>query len=171
MRLRDPCIHKASSVAELLPHCDKGTSQEVGEAIVNNNGEGILLIFDGWDEFPDEFKNNEECFIKNLIKGHQNHDSYIIVTSRPSSSFELHTHVSKRIEILGFTPTELRQYIKYRLSDEKAVDALVEKIEEHPEIQSSCYLPLYAQFIVDTFIVKGSLPRTQYDISVSAGNS
>ena len=93
----------------------------------------------------------------------------VIVTSRPISSGDLHPVVSSRIEVLGFTPEEQRQYFTECLKgDTKALEALLEKIQENPMVQSICYLPLNAAFIVHTFKYRDqSLPNTEYEIYLS----
>ena len=93
----------------------------------------------------------------------------VIVTSRPISSGDLHPVVSSRIEVLGFTPEEQRQYFTECLKgDTKALEALLEKIQENPVVQSICYLPLNAAFIVHTFKYRDqSLPNTEYEIYLS----
>ena len=78
----------------------------------------------------------------------------VIVTSHPISSGDLHPVVSSRIEVLGFTPEEQRQYFTECFKgDIKALEALLEKIEENPMVQSICYLPLNAAFLVQSFKV------------------
>ena len=93
----------------------------------------------------------------------------VVVTSRPISSGDLHPLVSSRIEVLGFTPEEQRQYFTECLKgDTKALEALLEKIQENPVIQSICYLPLNAAFVVHSFIFRGQLlANTEYDSYVS----
>ena len=90
----------------------------------------------------------------------------VIVTSRPISSGDLHPVVSSRIEVLGFTPEEQRQYFTECLKgDTKALEALLEKIQENPVVQSICYLPLNAAFVVHSFKLKGQLlANTVYEI-------
>ncbi len=84
------------------------------------------------------------------------------MTSRPISSRQLHELVSSRVEIIGFTPKELRQYFSERLSDASHdVEALLERVEENPVVASSCYLPLNAAIIVHLFLSSNwSLPTT-----------
>ena len=93
----------------------------------------------------------------------------MIVTSRPISSGDLHPVVSSRIEVLGFTLDEQRQYFTECFKgDTKALEALLEKIQENPVVQSICYLPLNAAFIVQTFKYRDqSLPNTEYEIYLS----
>ena len=96
-------------------------------------------------------------------------ETSIIVTSRPISSADLHPVVSSRIEVLGFTSEEQRQYFTECLKeDTKALEALLEKIQENPMVQSICYLPLNATFIVQIFKYRDqSLPNTEYEIYLS----
>ena len=52
--------------------------------------------------------------------------------------------------------------------DTKGLEALLEKIQENPVVQSICYLPLNAAFIVHTFkYMDQSLPNTEYEIYLS----
>ena len=97
------------------------------------------------------------------------YESSVIVTSRPISSGDLHPVVSSRIEVLGFTPEEQRQYFTECVKgDSQALGALLQKIKENPVVQSICYLPLNAAFVVHTFKYKGqSLPSTVYEIYLS----
>ena len=90
----------------------------------------------------------------------------VVVTSRPISSGDLHPVVSSRIEVLGFTQEEQRQYFTECLKgDTNALEALLEKIQENPVVQSICYLPLNAAFVVHSFKCKGQLlANTVYEI-------
>ena len=130
------------------------------------NGRGILWVLDGWDELPPRLQ--QDSIFCQLIKGMLNECS-VIVTSRPISSGDLHPVVSSRIEVLGLTPEEQRQYFTECLKgDTKALEALLEKIRENPVVQSICYLPLNAAFIVHTFKYRDqSLPNTEYEIYLS----
>ena len=117
---------------------------------------------------------SDEKLWKVYVENNPQHDRLltecsVIVTSRPISSGDLHPVVSSRIEVLGFTPEEQRQYFTECLKgDTKALEALLEKIQENPVIQSICYLPLNAAFIVHTFKYRDqSLPNTEYEIYLS----
>ena len=165
VRLRDPQVQKAKTLADLLPACcNVARVQQVESAIKAVHGRGVLWILDGWDEFPDNLK-NEQSLLRNIVCL-PNHKSAVIVTSRPVSSVKLHPVASKRIEILGFTPKDLDEFFMNRLDgDSQSAQTLLEKIKQHPEVESSCYLPLHAAFIVDTFLMKKqAFPTTQYGI-------
>ena len=91
--------------------------------------------------------------------------SSVIVTSRPVSSGELSELVSSRIEVLGFTWEEQRQYFTECLKgDTEAVDTLMERLRENPAVEGSCYLPLNAYIVAHLYLSDGSLPRTVHGI-------
>ena len=91
--------------------------------------------------------------------------SSVIVTSRPISSGELSELVSSRIEVLGFTWEEQRQYFTECLKgDTKAVNTLMERLSENPALQGSCYLPSNALIVAHLHLSDGSLPRTVHGI-------
>ena len=163
VQLRDPAVQSAQTIADLLP---VENAEEIAAELVATNGCGVLWVLDGWDELPPHLQ--QESMFCLLIKKMLSECS-VIVTSRPISSGDLHPVVSSRIEVLGFTPEEQRQYFTECLKgDTKALEALLEKIQENPVVQSICYLPLNAAFIVHTFKYRDqSLPNTEYEIYLS----
>ena len=163
VQLQDPAVQRAQTISDLLP---VQNAEEIATELTATNGRGVLWVLDGWDELPPHLQ--QDSIFRKLINIMLNECS-VIVTSRPISSGDLHPVVSSRIEVLGFTPDEQRQYFTECLKgDTKALEALLEKIQENPVIQSSCYLPLNAAFIVHTFKYRGqSLPNTEYEIYLS----
>ena len=134
--------------------------------------ESYSYWMDGWDELPFSLHNHSifhEIIQPSLMLSQQNNpllNSAVIVTSRPIASSDLHPLVSSRIEILGFTPEELNNYFAECLEgDTKAVETLLERIDENPAIAGSCYLPMNASILVHLFKSdNNSLPTTQYGI-------
>ena len=56
--LRDQAIHNATTLADILPACNFRLSEMIASQIQDFNGENVLFIFDGWDEFPSYLHNN-----------------------------------------------------------------------------------------------------------------
>jgi hypothetical protein len=156
-------VQKAQTIADLLP---VENAEEIAAELIATNGRGVLWILDGWDELPPHLQ--QDSIFGQLIDRMLSEYS-VILTSRPISSGTLLPVVSSRIEVLGFTPEEQRQYFTECLKgDTKALEALLEKIQENPVVQSICYLPLNAAFIVHTFKYRDqSLPNTEYEIYLS----
>ena len=166
VQLRDPTVQSAQSIADLIPCRDKETAQQVAGAITDIDGRGILWVLDGWDELPAHLR--EKSLLRDMISPSLHSpitQSSVIITSRPISSGELSELVSSRIEVLGFTWEEQRQYFTECLKgDTKAVDTLMEKLSENPAIEGSCYLPLNASIVAHLYLSDGSLPRTVHGI-------
>ena len=165
VRLRDPAVQDAMSITDLLPYQDKAMAQDIETLISESIGESVLFVLDGWDEIPQTAPGH--ALILSLINKEQLHKSSIIITSRPTSSANLHPLISSRIEILGFTKDELRRYFSDCLQNNAVViENLLKKISENPAVEGSCYLPMNASVIVHLFKCEESLEHfsTQYSI-------
>ena len=166
VQLRDPAVQRAKSIADLLPCRNDEMAQTVASAITANDGRGILWVMDGWDELPAQLR--QESFLRDIIIPSTKSPitlSSVIVTSRPISSSDLIEWVSSRIEVLGFTSEEQRQYFTECLKgDTKAVDDLMKRLSENPAIEGSCYLPLNAAIVAHLYLSDGSLPTTVHGI-------
>ena len=164
VQLRDPAVQSAKSIADLLPSRDDQMAEEVARAITASDGRGVLWVLDGFDELPSNLRENS--FLRDLILPSAKSPiilSSVIVTSRPISSRDLCELVSSRIEVLGFTREEQRQYFTECLKeDTKAVDTLTERLSENPGIEGSCYLPLNASIVAHLYLSDGSVPNTVY---------
>ena len=107
VQLRDPAVQRAQTIADLLPVENIAVAQKLAAELVATNGRGVLWVLDGWDELPPHLQQDSIfCILteRTLI------ESSVLVTSRPISSGDLQLVVSSRIEVLGFTPEEQRQY-------------------------------------------------------------
>ena len=169
VRLRDPLIGKAKTVADLLPCVDKAMANEAETTIKAQYGAGVLWVLDGWDELPSDLPS--DYIINKLIQPRMFQESplvksSVIIASRPSSSAELHPLVSSRVEVLGFTPHELEQYFRECLKgDSGAVQTLLERIQDNPVLEGSCYLPLNAAIVAHVFLSGDhSLPSSNHGI-------
>ncbi len=177
VRLRDPQIrHLNLTIEKLLPRRNSVMGSEIGAEILKTDGKGVLWVLDGWDELPADLPQNS--IIKKLIEPGMSqesplHESTVIVTSRPSSSAELQPLVSSRVEVLGFTPKELKQYFTECLNDDsQAVQTLLNRLQENPAVESSCYLPLNASIVVNCFLCENhSLPKNNHEIFKSVVQS
>ena len=128
VQLRDPAVQHAKCIADLIPCRNQEIAQQVASAITDSDGRGILWLLDGWDELPSHLQ--EKSFLKDMITPSLHSpitQSSVIITSRQITSGELSEIVSSRIEVLGFSWEEQRQYFTDCLKgDTKAVDNLME---------------------------------------------
>ena len=129
--------------------------------------EGLLLVLDGWDEFPPGLRGNQ--LIYNLIcypSAIAMPSSTLLITSRPIASGDLHRHASARVETIGFKQTELNLYFKEALqNDSDRIQELNVCLKERPVIKASCYLPLNTVIVVHLFLsLDNKLPSTLHGV-------
>ena len=164
--LRDQAVQNATTLADMLPNTLED-SKMVATRIQTIYGCNVLFIFDGWDEFPSHLQNNSlvSTIIRQLHKLSL-HQSTILITSRPVSSGNLLHIADRRVEILGFTQHQIREYIEKALDGNSTqIQKLVQHLEEHPVIEGYCYVPLHVAILVHIFLtLKGALPTTLHDL-------
>ena len=172
IQLRDPAIQSAKSVEDILPAVDRSQAEKVTAELRASCGKDVLFVMDGWDELPVDLHTNS--VFHHLIASPVTlnlHFSAVVITSRPVASGDLYQWrtISSRIEILGFTQTEVNGYFTEALGgDSKAVQKLKDELRERPMIEASCYLPLNAAIVTHLFLAQNhSLPTTLHGVFAS----
>ena len=165
--LRDQAIQNATTLADILPARNLEMSKIVASQIQDCDGQNVLFIFDGWDEFPSHLQTNS--LVSTIIRHPHKlslHQSTVLITSRPVSSGNLLHIADRRVEILGFTQHQIREYIEKALDGNSTrIQKLVQHLEEHPVIEGYCYVPLHVAILVHIFLtMKGALPTTLHDL-------
>ena len=163
IRLRELIVQNAKSLADMLPRRDDSMGEETAKVLSACDGQDVLFIFDGWDELPQNAPGRS--VITDILNSVKLHKCSVIITSRPIASMSLLNLVNSRVEILGFTKDELRQYFASCLdNDNSKVVILQQRIQENPVVAGSCYLPMNASILVHLFKCEDELPKTQFDI-------
>ena len=167
VQLRDPTIQSAQSVEDIIPAQSKDQAEKVMAEFRTCSGRDLLLVLDGWDELPSDL--HTKSIFQQLIALPETlnlHFSTAIITSRPIASSDLYHFISSRIEILGFTPSEVKDYFTDALRGEsQAVQKLQDQLKECPMVEASCYLPLNAAIVTHLFLVQNySLPTTLHGV-------
>ena len=169
VQLRDPAIQSARSLADILPVESENMRSEVMSEIQSCRGRNVLFILDGWDEYGPGLQHSS--LFQQLIctPGEVNmHFSSLIITSRPIASGELQQYASSRVEIVGFTSTEVKKYFSESIGDAETEQKLQDHLRERPVIEASCYLPLNAAIIVHLFLaLNHTLPHTFQEMFLS----
>ena len=159
LKLRDPNVQKITSTEQLVKYTQSTDQAEcVLSYLQNNNGVGVTLIIDGFDELSTELR--QTSFFRKLIEGDVLHNVKVVVTSRPSASACLHQYVYRRIEVLGFEKSSKEQYVDNALKDTpEHLHKLKAHFQQYPNIDALCYIPLNMAIIVYLCLL-GSLPPT-----------
>ena len=118
--------------------------QAVAKELEENEGEGVLIIVDGWDEL-EESQRSEDSFLYKLLFGNVLPLASVVLTSRPSASAQLHDlpRVDRFVEVMGFNKEKIQEYIESEFTDnpDKA-SLLLEQLDNNPLIASVCSVPL-----------------------------
>ena len=168
--LRDVVVQNATSLAEILPARNMEMCQSNSSHIQATDGKNVLFVFDGWDEFPKKLM--KDSLVSSILRQPHKlslHQSTVLITSRPVSSGNLLNIADRRVEILGFTQQQIRDYIEKALEGNSAhIQQLVRHLEEHPVIEGYCYIPLHLAILVNIFLtMKGALPTTHHELFCS----
>ena len=120
---------------------DAAIVQEVTDFVTAHQGQGVLFIFDGFDELSEEM--HEKSPVHDIITGHLAPRSSFIVTTRPISAESLYHHVDRRVEIVGFGREEVKKFItEYFAANPSAGEKLLSTLSRRPHIMNLCFTPL-----------------------------
>ena len=156
--LRDRLVRLAESVEELLKYFEDCSPK----LIKQNQGNGVLFILDGWDELPGSCRVSDSFFPK-LIQGRVLSGCSILITSRPSAvDYDTRYHANRLIEILGFTPDQVMQYIQSYFKEYKGVaEKLTDDLHAYPNVASACYVAINLTILCYVYLESGfKLPLT-----------
>ena len=142
---------------------------QASEELIRSGGEKSLLILEGWDELPPELR-EEGSFFFRIISGQLFPKASVLVTSRPTVSADLYPFMTeRRIEVIGFSRKQIRQYIEKHVPSKKEI--VFKHLQKFPNIEKLAHIPMTLCTICKLITVgyMESLPSTLtelYDIYV-----
>ena len=167
LRLREEGVQSATDISDLFP-CgdDPGLSSLVVQEVKRENGNRVLFVFDGFDEFPSELR-DEQSLVMDTIKGSKLPKATVLVTSRPSASAQLETllqtGIGKHIEVVGFSEKEILEFAHSILAD--SFTNFRHYLSANPVVKGMMYNPLNCAIVVgvyqDTYESGKPVPHTQ----------
>ena len=142
-------------IAKTLPLTAKW-SESLSKYLVKSDGEGLLLIIDGVDEFIKEvpFKST---LLYSLLQRRILTRSTILLTSRPGAWNELREEhaqelrIDNNYQVLGFSPTDRDSYFKKRINTEAKLKDTKELFFRHDEINQLSLVPVNASLFTSLF--------------------
>ena len=156
LRLRDKSVRAAKNISDLFQYHDQQVQQTAIEDIQRTGGKGVLLMFEGYDELPEEVRTANESIFLNVITGKKLPEATVLVTSRPWASeflqMECKRHISQHIEILGFTRVNIQSYLESTTANDPPLMAGLKKyISCYPHMTSMMYIPLNTAIVVEVY--------------------
>ena len=153
LKLRERHIQNATKLHEIFYHDDEELCQSVVKEVLHCNGEGVLLILDGFDEMPTSVVRNQ-CMIMRLISVECIPKATLLITSRPSAldRKKIFPKDHRHIEILGFTNEHKLRFAKTAFESEPDVFVHFRNfIFSNPIINSLMYIPINCAIIAQVF--------------------
>lgn len=152
LKLRERCVQNATHLSDIFFHRDKELRRSVAMEVSRCDGEGVLLILDGFDEMPESVVTNKDALIMQLISGVYLPRSTRLLTSRPSvlqhKDYCL-PHRYQHVQILGFSAQSRTQYISLALeSDPDMLKTSLENFISSPIVSSLMYIPVICAIVV-----------------------
>ena len=131
--LRNSEIATATTLADLFEY-RRYEVPTVAEWFEKRNGEGLLIIFDGWDELSEQLR--QSSLAASIIHRKQLDQCSVIVTSRSyaSSSLLKMDTLSRHVQVIGFSKKEISTVIIQTLQkDTKLAQELIHENTERDE--------------------------------------
>ena len=182
--LRNSKIATATTLADLFEYRCYEVPM-VAEWFEKRNGEGLLIIFDGWDELSEQLR--QSSLAASIIHRKKLDQCSVIVTSRSyaSSSLLKMDTLSRHVQVIGFSEEEISTVIIQTLQkDTKLAQELIDKKREDDknyepfattqsskdsqlavklindlkvrnDVQSLCYVPLVCSMVILVYKEEG----------------
>ena len=182
--LRNSKIATATTLADLFVR-QRYEVPMVTEWFEKRNGEGLLIIFDGWDELSEQLR--QSSLAASIICKEKLDQCSVIVTSRSyaSSSLLKMDTLSRHVQVIGFSEEEISTVIIQTLQkDTKLAQELIDKKREDDknykpftttqsskdsqlavklindlkvrnDVQSLCYVPLVCSMVILVYCKEG----------------
>jgi len=164
VQLRNPAVQQVSLVADLFKLVCEGDNKAPGISVASsdyffeNKGSGLVFLFDGFDEFPEQLQ--KDSLIASILKRKVLPQCGLVVSSRPHASVRLRQQATIRVDILGFAEEERKLYIEQSLKDQPhAVKELTKYLEGNLTINGLCFIPFNMVSLIYLYIQGIPLPN------------
>ena len=167
--LRYPVLQYAKSIHEIFEFYCKGDTKatEVATAcsdyFLNNGGQDLLFLFDGFDELPEEVQSNS--LIRKILERKVLPNCGLVVSTRPHVSAYLRTWAVYMVDILGFAEAERNNYIQNACKGQpEQINELITYLNTHSTISSLCFVPYNMVVLIYLYKKQIKLPENFVDL-------
>ena len=154
LRLRDERMSRATSLRDIFHYPEQSVLEAVEKEITKSCGANILIILEGFYELPDHCR--RDSIFMQLINGEVIHKATVLITSRPWETGVIlsdnRDRIYQRIEILGFTNSQIEEYISSAFNGRNDADNFSAYLRTYPQIKASMYIPLNSAIAVAVYM-------------------
>ena len=178
IEIRHKAMQKAHSVYNLLVYpYDTTTRKSIAREVQKRKGEGLLLIFDGYDELSEDQRSELSVF-QQILTNRLLSKATVVVTSRPTATPSLPPlfiqDLDQHIAIAGFDKDSIHTYIRSACGDNRNLsEDFHTYVSSRPFIFSVMYNPLHCTIVTELYIrywqdgQKGFAPNTLTELYTS----
>ena len=178
IEIRHKAMQKAHSVYNLLVYpYDTTTRKSIAREVQKRKGEGLLLIFDGYDELSEDQRSELSVF-QQILTNRLLSKATVVVTSRPMATPSLPPRfiqdLDQHIAIAGFDKDGIHTYIRSACGDNRNLsEDFHTYVSSRPFIFSVMYNPLHCTIVTELYIQywqdgqKGFAPNTLTELYTS----
>ena len=127
---------------------------DLAEHITDIDGEGLLLIIDGLDEFTKDVS-FEKTLLFILLTRQALSKSFILLTSRPHAWIDISTshllHNTTLFQVLGFSPAQRDLYFKKQFDEDSILKRCTQIFHRHDEMKQVSLIPIIASLFSALF--------------------
>ncbi len=158
VQLRDPQNSGAKAYGDFFYHDEEGIKEEVVKYIGRRSGDGVLFIFDGFDELSKRDRNKGSLFL-DIFNDKKLKKCSVVIASRPYASQNL--EYSQYIELIGFDDDLIKACIQESIEDKAQAEQLQIRIIEDDNLKQLCTVPNNLAIVIYIYKQeKGVLPNT-----------
>ena len=155
--LRDNNLKEAKTLSDLFYHPNSELQQGVVQEVTSNQGKGVAIWLEAWDELDHEPREKASVFL-DLIHGRILPLATVFVTSRPWASEHLRENcghrISQHVEILTSAKDQIEHYISKAEAEAQPSSFAVkftDYLSSNPVIRAAMYTPVTAKMAAEVF--------------------
>ena len=178
VEIRHETMRKARSVYDIFYHPNDMTRELIANEVKEQEGEGLLIIFDGYDELSEDQRSELSVF-QLILTNRLLSKATVVVTSRPMATASLPSQfieeLDQHIAIAGFDKDTIHTYIRSACGrdNRNLSEDFHTYISSRPFIFSVMYNPLHCTIVTELYIQywqdgqKGFAPNTLTELYTS----
>ena len=155
--LRDNNLKEAKTLSDLFYHPNSELQQAVVQEVTSNQGKGVAIWLEAWDELDHEPREKDSVFL-DLIHGRILPLATVFVTSRPWASEHIRENcghrITQHVEVLTSAKDQIEHYISKAEAEAQPSSfaaKFTDYLSSNPVIRAAMYTPVTAKMAAEVF--------------------
>lgn len=159
VRLQERKMQEAKHIVDIFYHPSVPVQQAVAREVVERDGQGTLLIFDGVDQLPQSSRQSHP--LAQILEGSVLQKAKVLIVSCTSCSStdgaeeflsDCEVEVSRHIKVLGFGREEIRQHVESSFSSVSSqAESCSSYLSCNPVLRDAMNVPFNCAIVVEAY--------------------